>query len=292
MGRKVDLPPRDCAIKCEPGQGVQINARLQSRWIDSAREYRRLRGEVLVAAFQLEYALDSIIRDLFFPGLGKVPKEDPERATFASNIVLENAFTGQFLRGANSTLGRKLEIFKALAKDVQVLGKLVSESLKADLKQAVENRNRFAHAPVVFRMIGMAPEQELEALLLYKGQEFSITPATCLDARQQILSTSEELTKISQALKANLSRVDAGEAVDLAGTIWMFHVGLDSSEWKVRDIGNAIDFRDFLVMASREVKIDINVEADEKAANSNLMDRTVESDKEQITTSKPSEEIS
>lgn len=174
MKNKENLPPRDSWIRSQPGEAIKLNATLQDLWIRKARELRKTRGDMLATSFQLEYILDEIIAEVFFPGLKVIPKTeigDAALANFASPTVLKEVFIRLFLKATNSQLGRKVDLFNSLTNEIQVFGKLVSEDLKSDLREAVKIRNSFAHFPIYFEATGEPPSQDLSAVFVVRGEK-------------------------------------------------------------------------------------------------------------------------
>lgn len=93
------LPPRDSVIKFDPGAQLAFDARLQELWIQRGRELRKIRGDMLASSFQVEYVLDEIIAEFFFPGLSVIPKDgtgEDELNKFASATVLKEFLAGIF----------------------------------------------------------------------------------------------------------------------------------------------------------------------------------------------------
>ena len=248
------LPPRDSVIKFGPGERLAFDARLQELWIQRGRELRKIRGDMLASSFQVEYVLDEIIAEFFFPGLSVIPKDgtgEDELNKFASATVLKELFSRYFLKTANSQLGRKLDLFNNLTNETQVVGNLISTDLKSDLRRTVEIRNAFAHYPAYFEIDGQPPGQDLKAILIIKGERVELTKGLCEEYKSHIISTAEKLSAVSQQLQAMQNRLDAQEAVDLGATIWMGHIALDADEWEVRDSKTPLNAEDILLFSTK-----------------------------------------
>jgi hypothetical protein len=204
--------------------------------------------------FQLEYILDEIIAEVFFPGLKVIPKTEMGEAalaTFASATVLKEVFIRLFLKATNSQLGRKVDLFNSLTNEIQVFGQLVSEDLKSDLREAVKIRNSFAHFPIYFEATGEPPSQDLSAVFVVRGEKVLLTSAVCAGYKGHLLATSEKLSAVAARLSNIVQRVDTGEAISLGGRVWLGHVALDADEWQVRDPSNPLDSRDFIIYATK-----------------------------------------
>ena len=51
---KDEMSPLDSWIHLAPGQGLALNGLVQEMWIQKAREFRKLRGDILAASFEIE----------------------------------------------------------------------------------------------------------------------------------------------------------------------------------------------------------------------------------------------
>jgi hypothetical protein len=262
------LPPRDSVIKFNPGEGLAFDARLQDLWIQRGRELRKIRGDMLASSFQVEYVLDEIIAEFFFPGLSVIPKDgtgEDDLNKFASATVLKELFSRYFLKTANSQLGRKLDLFNNLTNESQIVGSLVTPDLKSDLRRAVEIRNAFAHYPAYFEIDGEPPNQDLKAILIIKGDRVELTKGLCEEYKSQIISTAEKLAKVFNQLQAMQNRLDAQEAVHLGATIWMGHIALDADEWEVRDAKNPLNAEDIVLISTKGgAQMHISMTSDEE----------------------------
>jgi hypothetical protein len=267
MKNKEKLPPKDSWIRLNPGEGFQFNADIQELWIQKARELRRIRGDILAISFQLEYILDEIIAEMFFPGLSIIPSgEIGEDAlqSFASSTVLKELFSRLFLKTTNSQLGRKIDILNNLTNELQFFGKLVPDALKADIKRSAEIRNLFAHYPAYFEMVGDEHSQDLKAMYIVKGEKVELTKMLCDEYKAQLSLTAENLAQVQKQLQEITIRIDEGEAVDLGGTIWIGHIALDVDEWEVRDAKNPINVEDIYLFATKkDLTLNLNAHSDD-----------------------------
>jgi hypothetical protein len=248
------LPPRDSWIKFNPGQGLSLDARLQELWIQKGRELRKIRGDILASSFQLEYVLDEIIAEFFFPGLSVTPNNEIGEdglSKFASATLLKELFGRFFLKTANSPLGRKLDLLNNLSNESQIFGKLVPSDLKHDLRQAAEIRNAFAHYPAYFEAVGGPSTQDLKAILMMKGEKVELTKELCDEYKSKIVSTAEKLAEVSKQLQAMPNRVGEQEAINLGGTVWMGHLALDVDGWEVRDSKNPVNAEDIFLFSTK-----------------------------------------
>jgi hypothetical protein len=99
MKSKDEMSPMDSWISVSPGKTIKLNGELQERWIQKAREFRRMRGDILTASFEIENLIDQILSEVFFPGLSTAPGENADEATLAAYMkssVLKNIFDGVF----------------------------------------------------------------------------------------------------------------------------------------------------------------------------------------------------
>ena len=115
MKSKDEMSPMDSWISFSPGRAINLNAELQDKWIQKAREFRKMRGDILTASFEIENLIDQILSEIFFPRLSASPGENADAATLAAYMrssVLKNIFDGVFLRTSGNTFGRKASLFR------------------------------------------------------------------------------------------------------------------------------------------------------------------------------------
>ena len=86
-------------------------------WIQKAHEFRKLRGDILAASFEIENTVDEIVAEVFFPGLQAAPERSvggAKLAVYVNSSVLKSVFGRLFLKASATTLGRKVGLLKEI----------------------------------------------------------------------------------------------------------------------------------------------------------------------------------
>jgi len=136
---------------------LNLTQRLKEEWLANVQNFRRVRGNFLAACFDLEYTIDSIIAEAFFP----TPRSE-------SGENLKRLFDEMFLKTPTRSFGRKATLFEKLLKEVPTLQSLVPKESIQGLKEIVQMRNGFAHFPIVFKPIRTNNEQTIAPFLALK----------------------------------------------------------------------------------------------------------------------------
>ena len=268
MNSKDEMSPLDSWIRIYPGEGIGLNKQTQEMWINSARGFRKMRGDILTACFEIENVLDEIIGEVFFPGLSRAPEGSAAMAdpvAHCSNAALKNAFTRIFLRASANTFGRKVGLFRDTSKEIRQLGDLLTDQLNADLDRVLKIRNGFAHFPITFEMRASQPGPEFAALILIAGQIVELTQPICQEYKALVSSTAGLLRGVMGKLQSNTNR--EGESIlSKNGIVWLGHIALGDDAWRVGDPEAPLNTADFWVMGSRP-GLKFTVGCDERESN-------------------------
>lgn len=201
----------DSWIKLVPGSEVQIDARLSEIWNKKKREYREVRGNVLAACFEIEFTLDQVLCEIFFPGLDKTPEE---RSGEENSIpmtedakALKSLFSDLFLKGASASLARKIRLLGKLSSQIPVVQKLAPLDLVTRLDGVRDMRNRFAHYPISFVPSGAVPNQDLAAHLDCRDKSLVLDQTFFAESSALFSSVGKDLNELFTNLRENVSRV-------------------------------------------------------------------------------------
>jgi hypothetical protein len=176
----MSLPPLDSQIRLKPGGSVSIDAELQKEWIGKADALKRIRGEILAFGFEVEYSIDMIISQFFFP-------DSPARSETPKKL-----FDELFLKSFASNFARKLEVFKVLSRDAS-LASLVSTSLLENLNRVKDLRNRFAHYPITFDPTTELPYRKLIPRLVCRDKEVTLDDPSLREFQELFASVRSDL---------------------------------------------------------------------------------------------------
>jgi hypothetical protein len=141
------LPPWDSAITLEPGQQVTLDTSSGPEFDSKIRVFREIRGNILASCFSVEFALDRLISEVFYPGV-----ETPGTRVFQDTQAreLRDLFDDLFLKGNRSNFASKIQLLRSLrARSLRING-LIDSDLIRGLDQLRDLRNRFAHYPISF----------------------------------------------------------------------------------------------------------------------------------------------
>lgn len=208
--RKRRLPPRDSWIRLAPGKGVCLDARLTKLWKKEESRWREVRGNILMACFDLEYLLDQVLCEVFFPGLNKAPSnnvaDDYSTESYEDAKVLKNLFDDLFFKSALIPFSRKIELLKNLSLQIPILQKLMSQELVGKLHKIRDVRNRFAHYPITFTPIGDVPDQDLRVNLVCRDKELELNQEFFDEYEPLFSEAQSEMEAILKQLQENPSR--------------------------------------------------------------------------------------
>lgn len=208
--RKRQIPPRDSWVRLEPGKAVVMDARLTKVWKEKEREWREVRGNIVAACFEIEYLLDHVLCEVFFPGLDKAPSHKSVNEhvieSYEDVKALRDLFDDVFFKSALIPFVRKIELFNGLVSRIRVLQELVPQGLVDKLHKIRDIRNRFAHYPVTFTPIGDMPTQQLRVSLVCRDKELELNDRF-FDEYNPLFSTAlSQLEEVVKGLKENPSR--------------------------------------------------------------------------------------
>jgi hypothetical protein len=133
-----------------------------TRWLARAKECRRLRGDFLVAGFEIEYSVDGLISEVLFAN----SRPGSADSYGASKIMTyqdfsKYSFDKLFLKSAENQFGRKITLLKKLSEEFPTLGTLIPNDLFDRLRKIMDVRNIFAHYPIVFILAPRAGKSEV-----------------------------------------------------------------------------------------------------------------------------------
>lgn len=260
------MSPMDSWISVAPGKDIALNAVLQKKWIQKARDFRKMRGDILTASFEIEILLDEIISEVFFPGLNTAPGDNvdaAELAAYVNNSVLKSVFSRLFLKASSITFGRKVDLFNKTSNEVKALGNLRTAQLNDDLSEIINIRNAFAHSPITFEIAGDEANPDFAAVILKKPNIIELTQPVCEGYKTLIASAIAMLRDVFENLRANPSR-EGDSPLSRDGIIWMGHTALSDDTWQVNDANKPLDLQDFYLRASRpNLKINFSINGED-----------------------------
>ncbi|HUU41995.1 MAG TPA: hypothetical protein VMW42_13750, partial [Desulfatiglandales bacterium] len=165
------LPPRDSWIALAPGESVALDPELMRKWDEKKRLHREIRGNYLAACFEIEYQLDLVLSEVFFPGLDQT--QDADKIQTTSNVeareralALKDSFEEVLLKSGHLSFASKIDLLRKLADRINVLGNFVSKEVLTNLDKVRTARNTFAHYPITFKPSGKPPLQDLVPVLM------------------------------------------------------------------------------------------------------------------------------
>jgi hypothetical protein len=206
------LPPKDSWIGLAPGESVTLDAELQRKWHEKTRLYREIRGNFLAACFEIEYQLDLVLGEVFFPGLDQ-PQDANQIQTASSSdaresaLALKDSFDEVLLKSGQLSFASKIELLRKLADRITILGNLVSKEVLINLDRVRVARNRFAHYPITFKPSGKPPSQDLIAVLMSRDIDIALDQSF-LDEHSKLLgSVIIQLQEILSKLRQKPQRV-------------------------------------------------------------------------------------
>lgn len=185
------LPPKDSWITLKPGATAVLDPASIERWHRKTAALRTARGTILMAAFEVEYALDRIIAEFFF-------SESTATNSQSSNgnvQHLKGLFDELFLKGPSANFARKISVFKKIAVGY-LKSPVVTSDLFTKLEQIKDIRNRFAHYPVTFEPPIQNFSGELIAKLICRDKEVLLDDSffrAVDDVVQSVVRTLEEI---------------------------------------------------------------------------------------------------
>jgi hypothetical protein len=208
---RAKLPPKDSWISLKPGTSVVINAEFQDKWRRTAATFRQIRGTVLAAAFEIEFALDAVLRETYFPALDTPDLEaaDSPPVTVESMRVVRDLFDEYILKGVVPMIGSfsfKIRLLEELMSGLPALHDSAPHGLVKNLDRVRKIRNKFAHYPVAFEPVGDAPDQELSAELACGDGPTRLDQPFLDECSKLFGSTVNGLEEMLQALRSNTSR--------------------------------------------------------------------------------------
>ncbi len=182
-----------------------LDERLSRIWDQKRREWREVRGNILAACFELEYLLDGVLCEVFFPGADEPSNENqPSVDRIAADVdarTLRKLFDGLVLKSGLIPFRRKIELLSDLSSGTRPLEKLVSDNLVSMLHKIRDIRNRFAHYPVTFTPLGDPPNQELQATLVCRDKELVLDDKFFGEYNPLFSSALAEMEELFKRLK-------------------------------------------------------------------------------------------
>jgi hypothetical protein len=199
------LPSKDSWIALAPGESAALDPELMRKWDEKKRLYREIRGNYLAACFEIEYQLDLVLGEVFFPGLDQALDANRTQAASGNEIRddasnLKDSFDELLLKSAQLPFASKIDLLRKLTDRITILGNLVSKELITNLDTVRMARNRFAHYPITFRPSGKPPGQDLVAVLMSRDIDVTLDQSF-LDEHSKLLGSvivqlQEVLTKL------------------------------------------------------------------------------------------------
>jgi len=151
LRRDIGPPAKDCWLLIPPHGPLHLTPEIQGVWLARAKEFRRVRGDFLVAGFEIEYSVDGLISEVLFAD----PKPGSADEHGASSVMgyhdfSKYTFDKLFLKSSENQFGRKITLLKKLSEEFPTLGALIPNDLFDRLRKIMDVRNIFAHYPIVF----------------------------------------------------------------------------------------------------------------------------------------------
>jgi hypothetical protein len=216
------LPPKDSWVVLDPGTEFELNAKTQEEWLAKVKKFRRIRGNFLAACFDLEFTIDSIIGEVFFP---KPRVENSER--------LKSVFDDVFLK--TRSFGKKIALLEKLLKELPSLVHLIPTVILPDLKDIVQIRNGFAHFPIVFKPLQdtetVAPFLALKYPPLALNESFFKKYGTLIPKVSSTLSSALQILSKDDISPAAAAGNDSTSGN--TGAVYLGHsiVNTDIADW-------------------------------------------------------------
>jgi hypothetical protein len=195
------LPPRDSVITLAPGQGVTLNAKSDLEWKQKTRNLREIRGYILAECFSVEFQLDRLICEIFFPGLetvGATIHDDPQIRQ------RRDLFDEFFLKRARLNFAAKIELIKSLSSKKTDLARFIDANLIRKLGHLRDIRNKFAHYPISFFPETTEGQQTLVPKLVCRDDDLRLDEAFFSDL-------NKEFAAVAVALRSALSQLQIVE---------------------------------------------------------------------------------
>src|SRR3989338_2050737 len=176
-------PPWDSSITIEPGVSVYMDKDIANDYGKQKKALREIRGNVLAHTIEIEFSLDRLVTELFYPNV--------------NNEQVKTTFNSIVFKQSRLSLSKKTEFLKHISKN------LPEES---DFKELIKNlnaisqaRNDFAHNIIDFR-----PDTETKKLLPFvihpDGQKEALDNAYFNKLNYLYSSTSTQIEAIIKKL--------------------------------------------------------------------------------------------
>jgi hypothetical protein len=231
LRRDTGAPAKDCWLLIPPS-GVHLTPEIEKAWLERARDLRRLRGEFLVAGFEIEYCVDQILAAvLFVPPQGdETGNKTPKVASYMD--LAREAFDKLFLKSSENQFGRKIGLLKKLTETFPALGDRMSKPVFERLRKIMDVRNVFAHYPIVLVLDPRAGNSQVHALLI-RGEEPIELSRSYLEQQFTLFSMVDaELSKIREEFtKDPLKTAPGGLGKVIPGRVFLGHADLNVGKW-------------------------------------------------------------
>lgn len=219
------MPPKDCWITLA-GEG-KLTPAIQREWLAMAKEYRKVRGNFLVAGFEIEYTLDLILSEFLFPGTEKPASEgQTEVNQINSSEILKDLFDQMFLKGGENLFGRKIAILRNISREVPFLEKLVKKTLIENLQKIMGVRNIFAHYPITF----IQRNEKLMPLLIHGEKPIDLDREFFNKYKNLFAIVTSDLENILKYLREEKAQTEL-EGNPRGWRIFMGHSDLNMDNW-------------------------------------------------------------
>lgn len=188
MSTKRTHPPRDSWIELKPGESILIDREhIGKAYPEAVRKGRGIRGDVLAAAYEIEYMIDQIITSIFVP----YTPDDPRK----------NIFDKAFLKSSGLRLNNKLKIIKMCTAEIESISGLISSEILDELYKIKDVRNDFAHYPIKLIPDKAEPIKELTIVLCGSTQDIELSD-------EYVLSLYQSLERCKEILNTAVGTLD------------------------------------------------------------------------------------
>lgn len=186
---KRERPPRDSWIFLKAGQSVVMDVQAVHAERERLTRFgREVRGALLSSAYEIEWILDQILLNAFFPGQESTPSEQ------------RSVFDDRLLKRGPLNIAYKITLLTELRKAIPIMAELLSEELITDLHTIRKFRNDFAHCPVILHPDGPEPIIKLKVVLTGSESDLDLTDESVTKLFELISKTTISLDGILKSL--------------------------------------------------------------------------------------------
>jgi hypothetical protein len=232
LRRDTGAPAKDCWLLI-PSGGLSVTPEIQKAWLAMAKEFRRIRGDFLVAGFEIEFSVDGLISEVLFA----LPPDSGAEEQGVSNLMNYHTFSKLtfdrlFLKASENQFGRKIALLKKLSEQFPTLGALIPKDLIDRLRKIMDVRNIFAHYPIVFVLDPRLGESDIHALLIRDSKPIEINKGFLQKHAAAFSAVDRDLSQVLEQLrKEPLKEQPRGVGKLIPGRTFLGHSDLNVETW-------------------------------------------------------------